>query len=137
MKQALVAQVISREQENSHLESPDHTLHTLHNAYNLGPSPLLQYPWGQVRSRHCNQIPRLQYRHQQPKNIKSKIPSTFRTVICQDMGKFWSQVLTRSMERGPIAAVPSPVLREESQPWFSQARATHIGRGSSALKETS
>ena len=99
MKQARVRQVMSREQENNHPEHPDHTLHTLHNTYNLGPSPLLRYPWGQVRSRHCNQIPQLQYRHQQPKSIKSKIPSVFRTVICQDTGKFWSQVLTGFMER--------------------------------------
>ena len=99
MKQTLVGQVISRKQENSHLEYPDHTLHTLHNPYNLGPSPLLPYPWGQVRSRHCNQIPQLRYRRQQPKSIKSKIPSVFRTVICQDMGKLWSQALTGFMER--------------------------------------
>ena len=99
MKQTLVGQVISREQVKSHLEYPDHTLHTLHNPYNLGPSPLLPYPWGQVRSRHCNQIPQLRYRRQQPKSIKSKIPSVFRTIICQDMGKFWSQALTGFMER--------------------------------------
>ena len=45
MKQTLVGQVISRKQENSHLEYPDHTLHTLHNPYNLGPSLFHTIPW--------------------------------------------------------------------------------------------
>ena len=39
MKQALVGQEMYREQDNSHLERPDHTFHTLnimHDPYNLG-----------------------------------------------------------------------------------------------------
>ena len=45
-----------------------------------------------------------------------------RTVICQDVGKFWSQELTRSMERESVAAVPCLVLRKVRPPLVSQAQ---------------
>lgn len=54
-------------------------------------------------------------------SIKSKLH-----LVCSDCpgyGQILEQkISTTSMEKGPIAAVPSPVLREESQPWFSQAQ---------------
>lgn len=35
-----------------------------------------------------------------------------RTVTCQDVGKFWSQALTGSMERKSMAAASHPVVRK-------------------------
>ena len=39
-----------------------------------------------------------------------------RTVICQDVCKFWRQALTRSMEKESIAAVPCAVIRKVRPP---------------------
>ena len=122
MKQALVGQGMYREQENSHLEWPDHTLYPYTHCTTLTilVYPLTRYPWGQVCRGHCNQIPQIQYRQQQPQSIK--IPTMLRRVICQDVGKFWSQELTRSMERESIVGVPCPVIRKVSHPGFSQTQ---------------
>ena len=67
----------------------------------------------------------------------NKIPSTLRTAICQDVGKFWSQVLTGSMERESIAAVPRPVIRKARPPLvFTNAEPPAWGGEGPALKET-
>ena len=67
----------------------------------------------------------------------SERPSLLRTHVCQDVGKFWSQVLTGSMERESIAAVSCLVIRKvRATRAFHQPRATPTWSGRPALKET-
>ena len=74
-------------------------------------------------------MPYIHYRQQQPQSITSKMPSVLNPVIHQDMGKFWSQVLTRSMERKSVVAVPCPVTRKIRPPLVFANAETSMGRG--------
>lgn len=87
-------------------------------AFNLGLPLFHEILQGQVYVGLCNQIPQIQYTQQQPKSIKSKIPSMLRTVICQDVGKFWSRACTGSMQKESRAAAPYPVIRKVRPPLF-------------------
>ena len=99
---------MDREQESGRLECPDHTPHPCRPCRTLPvlvpPSP--PYPWGQMCSGLCTHTPQLQHRHQLPASTKSKSPGLLTTVMSQDEGE-----LTRSTERGSIAAAPCPATR--------------------------
>lgn len=57
----------------------------------------------QPETTHTIQIPEAK------KSIRSKLPSMLRTVIHQDLGKFWNQALSESMERESVVAASYPV----------------------------
>ena len=46
-----------------------------------------------------------------------------RTVIHQDLGKFWNQALSESMERESVVAASYPVKRKVGHPGFHKPRA--------------
>ena len=120
VKQALVEQGIYREQENSHPGWPDLTLHPYRPCTTLTvlvhPSCMISLGIQRYVEGHGHQIPQIHYGHQQLESINSKIPSMLRTVVCQDVGKFWSQALTRSMEMESMSAMPCPVIRKVRPP---------------------
>lgn len=59
-------------------------------------------------------MPQIQHREQEPKSVKCKIPCMLRIVICQHVGKFWIQALTRSKES--TTAESCPVIRKFRPP---------------------
>ena len=64
------------------------------------------------------------------------MPSVLNPVIHQDMGKFCSQVLTRSMERKSEVAVPCPVTRKVRPPIGFANEETSMGRGRPCFEGT-
>lgn len=52
-----------------------------------------------------------------------------RTVIHQDLGKFWNQALSESMERESVVVAFYPVKRKVGHPRFHKPRATPMEKG--------
>ena len=77
-----------------------------YSSYNPGPLLFHHVPEVTQVEAHCNQMPYVHYRQQQPQSIKNRMPSVLNPVSHQDTGKFCSQVLTRSMVRKSEVAVP-------------------------------
>ena len=98
-------------QENSH-QSHTPLLHTLFDYYRHVPPIFHDIPEVRYVEEPCNQIPIMLYRIQQLKTIKGKILSMLRIVIHLDVGKFWSQALTRPKERESMRAASCPVTRK-------------------------
>ena len=131
VKQALVRQGVYREQGNSHLEWPDHTLHsyrpcpTLTTLVPISPR-LPPYPFRFARgteTRYHNTDCRGQ-------SIKIKIPSMLRTVTGQDVGKVWSQsTYPINGKRVNSSSALCSSKEGKATPGFHKPRAIPMGRG--------
>ena len=107
-----------------------------YSSYNPGPLLFHHVPEVTQVEAHCNQTPYVHYRQQQPQSIKSRMLSVLNPVSHQDMGKFCSQVLTRSMVRKSEVAVPCPVTRKVRPPLAFANAETSMGRGRPCFEGT-
>ena len=122
------------EQKNSHLQWPEEMLHSYIPCTTL---TILVHPsfWD---------IPRVRYHEydtdSNSQSIKSKAPSMLRTIICQGMGKFWSQNFSllnqwkgNQQQHGPVQ-----LQGREGHSCFSQTQSHPHGEGwNPAVKEAS
>ena len=121
-----------REQDNSHLERPDHTLYPSIpcTTLTIWVRPSSAIPWG-----HCHQTPQYSTDSSSRRASRVKIPSILSTVIFPGCGHVLEPSIYRVNGKGVNSSSALSSYKEgKATPSFHKPIATPMGRGRLGFK---